>query len=202
MAEDNNNIFTYKDLLAPEVMLKLYARGAFPMADETGEINWYSPEIRTIIPIDNYNVPRSLRKFMEKSDFEYRYSTSQLEVIKNCADRKETWISDELIEAYKNLISLGSLHSVEVFSKNKLVGGLYGITYGGAFFGESMFSKAPQASKSALVKLIERLNDKGFLLLDVQYLTEHLAMFGAVEIPFIDFGVLLSQSYLIEPSFI
>ncbi len=172
------------------------------MADETGEINWYSPEIRTIIPLNNYNVSRSLRKFMEKSDFEYRYSTRQLEVIKSCADRDETWISGELIEAYKNLINVGHLHSVEVYSKNKLVGGLYGITYGGAFFGESMFSRVPQASKAALVKLIERLNEKGFKLLDVQYLTEHLAMFGAVEIPFVDFGTLLAESYLVEPSFI
>ena len=183
-------------------MLKLYARGAFPMADETGEINWYSPEIRTIIPLDDYNIPRSLRKFMEKSDFEYRYSTRQLEVINNCADREETWISAELIEAYKNLIELGHLHSVEVYSGSRLVGGLYGITYGGAFFGESMFSRVPQASKAALVKLLERLNERGFKLLDVQFLTEHLAMFGAVEIPFVDFGILLSDSYLVDPEFV
>ncbi len=199
---DKDSLFTYKDLLAPEVMLKLYARGAFPMADETGEINWYSPEIRTVIPLDNYNVPRSLRKFMENSEFEYKYSTRQLDVIRNCANREETWISDELIEAYKNLIRLGYLHSVEVYLKNKLVGGLYGITYGGAFFGESMFSTVSQASKSALVKLLERLKEKGFVMLDVQYLTEHLAMFGAVEIPFVDFGMMLSEAYLVEPSFI
>jgi leucyl/phenylalanyl-tRNA--protein transferase len=199
---DKNFTFTYKDLLEPEIMIKLYARGAFPMADESGEINWYSPEIRTIIPLDNYNVPRSLRKFMEKSDFEYRYSTRQLDVIKECANRKETWISNELIEAYKNLISLGYLHSVEVYQKKELVGGLYGVTFGGAFFGESMFSKVPQASKSALVKLIERLYIKNFLVLDVQYLTEHLQMFGAVEIPFIDFGQLLSKAYLQEITFL
>ncbi len=197
-----NFSFTYKDLLQPEIMIKLYARGAFPMADESGEINWYSPEIRTIIPLDNYNVPRSLRKFMDKSDFEYRYSTRQLEVIRECANREETWISEELIDAYKNLIKLGHLHSVEVYQKNKLVGGLYGVTFAGAFFGESMFSKVPQASKSALVKLIERLNDKNFVVLDVQYLTEHLQMFGAVEISFIDFGRLLSEAYLIKTTFL
>ena len=197
-----NFSFTYKDLLQPEIMIKLYARGAFPMADESGEINWYSPEIRTIIPLDDYNVPRSLRKFMDKSDFEYRYSTRQLEVIRECANREETWISEELIDAYKNLIKLGHLHSVEVYQKNKLVGGLYGITFAGAFFGESMFSKVPQASKSALVKLIERLNDKNFVVLDVQYLTEHLQMFGAVEISFIDFGRLLSEAYLIKTTFL
>ncbi len=197
-----NFSFTYKDLLQPEIMIKLYARGAFPMADESGEINWYSPEIRTIIPLDDYNVPRSLRKFMDKSDFEYRYSTRQLEVIRECANREETWISEELIDAYKNLIKLGHLHSVEVYQKNKLVGGLYGVTFAGAFFGESMFSKVPQASKSALVKLIERLNDKNFVVLDVQYLTEHLQMFGAVEISFIDFGRLLSEAYLIKTTFL
>ena len=197
-----NFSFTYKDLLQPEIMIKLYARGAFPMADESGEINWYSPEIRTIIPLDNYNVPRSLRKFMDKSDFEYRYSTRQLDVIRECANREETWISEELIDAFKNLIKLGHLHSVEVYQKNKLVGGLYGVTFAGAFFGESMFSKVPQASKSALVKLIERLNDKNFVVLDVQYLTEHLQMFGAVEISFIDFGRLLSEAYLIKTTFL
>jgi len=198
----NEKLFDYKDLLRPGIMLELYSRGAFPMADETGEINWYSPEIRTIIPLDNYNVPRSLRKFMEKKDFEYRYSERQLEVIRNCANREETWISAELIEAYKRLIDLGYLHSVEVYSGGELVGGLYGIAIRGAFFGESMFSKVTQASKSALVKLIERLNSRGFVLLDVQYQTPHLEMFGSVEIPFTDFAALLSEAYKKDVRFI
>jgi len=186
---------TKKDLLKPRNMISLYARGAFPMADEKGIIDWYMPEVRTIIPLDNFNIPRSLKKFFKQSSFEYRFDTITLEVIQNCADRSSTWISGELIKAYKGLIKLGHVHSVEVFQNNILVGGLYGVTYKGAFFGESMFSKVSQASKCALVKLIERLNEKGFVLLDVQYQTEHLSMFGAKEIPFEQFAELLIKSY-------
>ncbi len=194
--------FSEEDLLKPENMILLYARGAFPMADEQGNINWYMPEIRTIIPLDNFNVPRSLKKFYSQSDFEYRFDTAAIDVIKNCASRQSTWISDKLIEAYKGLIDLGHLHSVEVFQNNKLVGGLYGISYGGAFFGESMFSKTTQASKCALIKLIERLNEKRFVLLDVQYQTEHLKMFGAKEITFEEFAKLLSKAYKSKVSFL
>lgn len=129
--------FFGKELLKPEYMILMYAKGAFPMADENGEINWYMPELRTIIPLDKFNIPRSLKKSLYK--FDYRYDCSTLEVIKECANRTTTWISEELIEAYKGLISTGNLHSVEVYFKNQLVGGLYGITYKGAFFGESMF---------------------------------------------------------------
>lgn len=184
-----------KDLLKPENMILLYARGAFPMADEFGKINWYMPETRTIIPLDNFNIPRSLIKFLSRSNFKYNYDTCIENVIRNCADRESTWISDELFEAYKGLAKLGYLHSVEVFQTGDLVGGLYGIAYKGAFFGESMFSKVPQASKAALVKLFERLASKGFILLDVQYQTEHLKMFGAKEISFTEFNILLSEAY-------
>ncbi len=184
-----------KDLLKPENMIMMYARGAFPMADESGEIDWYMPEVRTIIPLNNFNIPRSLKKFYSQIDFEYRFDTSTLEVISNCAVRSTTWISNELIDAYKGLIKHGHLHSVEVFQKNILVGGLYGVTYKGAFFGESMFSNVSQTSKCALIKLIEHLNKKGFVLLDVQYQTEHLSMFGAKEISFENFSQLLLKSY-------
>jgi len=190
-----------KDLLKPENMIMLYARGAFPMADETGEIDWYMPEIRTVIPLNDFNIPRSLRKFYTETDFEYRFDSATIEVIKNCASRSETWISDELIQAYKGLIKLGHLHSLEVFQNNKLVGGLYGVTFKGAFFGESMFSKVTQASKCALIKLIERLNEKGFVLLDVQYQTEHLKMFGAKEISFEEFSKMLIKAYSKNISF-
>ncbi len=190
-----------QDLLKPENMILLYARGAFPMADDTGEINWYLPEVRTIIPLGSFNIPRSLRKFMEKSDFKFMYDKATIEVIKNCADRDKTWISDELIAAYKNLIELDYLHSVEVYQNNKLIGGLYGVSYKGAFFGESMFSKVSQASKTALVKLIERLNKKSFVLLDVQYQTPHLKMFGAKEISFKEFDRLLLEAYSKNVSF-
>jgi len=188
-----------KELLKPEYMIRMYAQGAFPMADEKGEISWYMPEVRTIIPLDKFNTPRSLKKSLYK--FDYRYDNSTLEVIKECANRNTTWISEELIEAYKGLIKSGHLHSVETYLNEVLVGGLYGITYKGAFFGESMFSKITQASKCALVKLIERLKEKGFFLLDVQYQTEHLKMFGSVEIEFYQFTELLLKSYKKEINF-
>lgn len=191
-----------KDLLKPKNMIQLYARGAFPMADDFGNIDWYMPEIRTIIPLDNYNIPRSLRKFMQTSGFDYKFDCKIVDVINSCAKRPKTWISQELIEAYKGLINLGYLHSVEVYEKNKLVGGLYGVTYKGAFFGESMFSKVSQASKCALVKLIERLNEKNFVLLDVQFQTEHLKMFGAKEISFEEYINLLLESYKRNVSFL
>jgi leucyl/phenylalanyl-tRNA---protein transferase len=191
---ENKNIDT-KELLKPGNMLRLYASGAFPMADDTGRINWFMPEIRTIIPLDNYNIPRSLKNFLSKSDFEYKFDTDYINVIRRCATREKTWISEELIEAYMRLYRRGHLHTVETYQNGRLIGGLYGVTFRGAFFGESMFSKVPQASKAALIKLIEHLNEKDFLLLDVQYMTPHLKMFGAVEIGFDEYNKLLYSAY-------
>ncbi len=152
----NKNEINGSDLLKPENMLRLYASGAFPMADEkTGEINWYMPEIRTIIPLDNFNIPRSLKKYLENSDFEFKYDNDFLSIVKNCADRETTWISDKLLDAYLKLHKKGNIHTVETWQKGKLVGGLYGVVFRGAFFGESMFSKVEQASKAGLAKLIE-----------------------------------------------
>jgi leucyl/phenylalanyl-tRNA--protein transferase len=183
-------------------MLRLYAQGAFPMADEkTGIINWYLPEKRTVIPLDNYNTPRSLKKVIKESGFNFKIDDDFLSVVKNCANRKPTWISDELIEAYLQLEKLGYVHTVETWQKGKLVGGLYGIAIRGAFFGESMFSKVSQASKAALIKLIEHLNQKQFTLLDVQYMTPHLKMFGAVEISFEEYEELLVKAYKKEIKF-
>lgn len=184
--------FSYDELLKPEIMLRLYASGAFPMADEnTGEINWFMPEIRTIIPLNSYNIPRSLKKIMSKGGFEVRYDYSFEPVVRACAERDTTWISEELIKAYLKLEKKGNVHTVEIWKDDMLTGGLYGITYGGAFFGESMFSREPQASKLALVYLLEHLKVKGFSLLDVQYMTPHLQMFGAVEINFTEYNQLL-----------
>jgi leucyl/phenylalanyl-tRNA--protein transferase len=185
-----------KELLKPDNMLRLYASGAFPMADEkTGSINWFMPEVRTIIPLDDYNIPRSTRKAVEKMNFEIRFDTDFDEVVRGCADRESTWISEELILAYKRLKKRGHIHTVETWKDDKLVGGLYGVTFRGAFFGESMFSKVSQASKAALIALIERLKEKDFVLLDVQYMTEHLKMFGAVEISFEEYTKLLYTAY-------
>lgn len=172
------------------------------MANENGKIDWYLPEIRTIIPLDNFNFPRSLKKIYYDSIFEFRIDTAILDVIKNCADRNPTWISEELIDAYKGLIEHKHLHSVEVFKDDILVGGLYGITYRGAFFGESMFSKVSQASKCALIKLIEHLKEREFLLLDVQYQTDHLKMFGAEEINMDEFNKRLHEAFKFNSHFL
>ncbi len=194
--------FNQADLLKPNNMLRLYASGAFPMADEfTGEINWYMPEIRTIIPLNNFNIPRSLKKEIQTSKLEIKFDSDFLSVVKGCADREKTWISSELIKAYLRLKELDHVHTVETWLNNKLVGGLYGISFKGAFFGESMFSRVTQASKIALVNLINHLREKEFVLLDVQYMTDHLRMFGAKEISFMEYNNLLIKAYEKDCSF-
>jgi len=185
-----------KELLKPENMIRLYASGAFPMADEkTGIINWYMPDIRTIIPLDNFNIPRSTKKVIEEQNFEIRFDTDFEGILEGCSDRESTWISDELKSAYRRLKKRGFIHTVETWQDGKLFGGLYGVTFRGAFFGESMFSKVSQASKAALVTLLNHLKEKDFVLLDVQFMTEHLKMFGAVEIAFEEYTKLLHKAY-------
>jgi len=191
-----------KELLKPDNMLRLYASGAFPMADaETGSINWYLPEIRTIIPLNNYNIPRTAKKAIEDKNFEIRFDTDFEGVLEGCADRESTWISDELKVAYRRLKKRGHIHTVETWKDGNLVGGLYGVTFRGAFFGESMFSQVSQASKAALVALLKHLKEKDFVLLDVQYMTEHLKMFGAIEISFEEYCKLLQMAYARECEF-
>lgn len=186
----------YNELLKPDNMLRLYAKGAFPMADQqTGLINWYLPETRCIIPLDNFNIPRSVKKNIDKEKFEFRLNTDFLSIVKGCADRESTWISEELIKAYQRLQRREHIQTVETWKDGILVGGLYGVTFRGAFFGESMFSKVSQASKAALVKLIYHLQENGFVLLDVQYMTDHLKMFGAIEINFEEYNQLLEEAY-------
>lgn len=187
---------SYKEFLKPDIMLRLYAQGAFPMADEkTKIINWYLPKKRAIIPLNMYNYPRSLKKTIKQSDFEIKFDQNFPAVLQNCANRQPTWISNELMDAYLRLDELGFIHTVETWKNGRLVGGLYGITIRGAFFGESMFSKVSQASKAALIKLIEHLNEQNFLLLDVQFMTPHLKMFGAIEINFEEYQTLLRKAF-------
>jgi len=193
---DSRNNFDPKELLKPDNMLRLYASGAFPMADESGDtINWYMPEIRTIIPLDAFNFPRSARKAVERMNFEIKFDTDFTKVIMGCSDREDTWISQELINAYKRLRKRGHVHTVETWLEGEMVGGLYGVTFRGAFFGESMFSQVSEASKAALMALINHLSESDFILLDVQYMSEHLQMFGAVEISFDEYTKLLHKAY-------
>lgn len=169
--------------LTPEVLISAYACGIFPM-DVDGRIRWFSPDPRAIIPLEGFHASRTLMQTCRQGRFEIRINAAFEDVMRGCADRDEgTWICEEIVEAYVRLHELGLAHSVETWQDGELVGGLYGVALGGAFFGESMFSRRRDASKVALVALVKRLRSRGFALLDVQFITDHLARFGAVETP-------------------
>ena len=169
-------------IIPPEVLLGAYAQGVFPMAED-GEILWFSPQRRGIIPLDDrFHIPRGLKNALRKNAFEIRYDTAFREVMLACAERESTWIDDAIIESYCALHELGRAHSVECWDAEGLQGGLYGVALGKAFFGESMFSRKTGASKIALVALVERLRERGFGLLDTQWMTAHLSTFGGIEI--------------------
>jgi leucyl/phenylalanyl-tRNA--protein transferase len=173
----------------PELLLRAYATGVFPMAEEADnpEIFWVRPEKRGIIPFENFHVSRSLRKVVRQRRFDIRYDTDFFGVIDGCAsgsgERARTWINTPIREAYGKLFDLGYCHTVEAWRDGKLAGGLYGIALGSAFFGESMFTRERDASKVCLVHLVGHLIEKGFTLLDTQFTTNHLESFGAVEVP-------------------
>jgi leucyl/phenylalanyl-tRNA---protein transferase len=174
--------------LTPELLLRAYAVGIFPMADSrTSErLYWLDPEWRGIIPLESFHVPRRLRKTVRRMHFEVRADTAFRAVIAGCAarydNRQDSWINDDIRRLYLALHEMGVAHSVESWREGELVGGLYGVALGSVFFGESMFSLAVDASKVALVHLVARLVGGGFTLLDTQFITKHLRQFGAVEI--------------------
>lgn len=169
-------------IIPPEVLLGAYAQGVFPMAED-GEILWFSPERRGIIPLDDrFHIPHGLKKALRKKPFEIRFNTAFREVMMACAERESTWIDGAIIESYCALHELGHAHSVECWDSEGLQGGLYGVALGRAFFGESMFSRKTDASKIALVALVERLRERGFELLDTQWMTDHLRTFGGIEV--------------------
>lgn len=170
-------------VLSAELLLHAYRNAVFPMAMDDGEIAWFSPDPRAIIPLDGFHVPHGLRRTLKKRTFEVRVNTAFVEVLQACSTRDETWINAEIIRSYTNLHELGHAHSVESWHEGQLVGGLYGVAIGGAFFGESMFHRATDASKVALHALVERLRAREFTLLDTQWTTPHLLNFGAVEVP-------------------
>ncbi len=170
-------------MIDPDLLVEAYRLGVFPMAMETGEIRWFSPEPRTILPLDAFHVPHGLKRERRAQAIEIRINTRFVEVVRGCATRADTWINGEIIESYARLHEFGYAHSVEAWSANELVGGLYGVAIGAAFFGESMFHRTTGASKIALWSLVERLRERRFTLLDTQWLTPHLQQFGAKEIP-------------------
>jgi leucyl/phenylalanyl-tRNA---protein transferase len=170
-------------MIDSELLLHAYRLGVFPMALPNDEIGWFSPDPRTILPLEAFHVPHGLRRERARQQLEIRINTCFAEVMRACAARPDTWINDEIVASYVRLHELGFAHSLEAWSANELVGGLYGVAIGGAFFGESMFHRATGASKVALWELVERLRAREFTLLDTQWLTPHLAQFGAREIP-------------------
>ena len=174
--------------LTPEILVRAYAAGIFPMAESTDdpELFWVDPRRRGILPLDAFHVPRRLRRVVRRQIFEIRCDSAFEDVVRGCAEASEkrpnTWINDEIVRLYAALFAHGAAHSVECWRDGRLVGGLYGVSLGAAFFGESMFSAETDASKVALVHLVARLRLCGFRLLDTQFLTPHLARFGGIEI--------------------
>jgi len=187
--------------LQPDVLIRAYCNGIFPMA-ERGRILWFSPEMRGIIPLDErFHLPRRLRASLRKQPFDIRVDTDFAGTMRGCAERESTWIDEQIIEAYTALHHLGIAHSIECWDDQGLQGGLYGVAIGGAFFGESMFSRKTNASKIALITTVDILRASGFLLFDTQWITDHLKQFGAYELPREDYHPLLHQALQIQTQF-
>lgn len=167
------------------LLLDGYREGFFPMALEDGEIGWFSPDPRGVLPLDEdgFRLPHGLRRTLKRNPFELRVNTAFRAVMVSCADRDDTWINSVILDSYRTLHAEGHAHSVEAWQAGELVGGLYGVALGGAFFGESMFHTVTDASKVALNFLVQRLRERGYQLLDLQWTTPHLCTFGAVNIP-------------------
>lgn len=183
-----------------DILLRAYSAGLFPMADSADdpELFWVEPEIRGIIQLNDFHISKSLAKAMRKKPFEIRFNTAFEAVMAGCAaeapDRPSTWINATIRKLYTELHQIGHAHSVEAWDGKELVGGLYGVSLGAAFFGESMFSRRTNASKICLVHLVERLRASGFVLLDTQFTTEHLKTFGAIDVPKQQYAKMLDQA--------
>lgn len=188
------------EALTPQFLLEAYAKGYFPMADDadSDELFWLSPDLRGVMPLNGLHISKSLAKAIKNSPFEIRYDSAFINVMEACAEstdeRPNTWINEEIIQLYSELFLMGLAHSVEVWHGDKLVGGLYGVQLGAAFFGESMFSRETNASKIAFVHLVKRLKFGGFKLLDTQFTTPHLEKFGVIEISKTDYLVQLDEA--------
>ncbi|PEN13597.1 leucyl/phenylalanyl-tRNA--protein transferase [Longibacter salinarum] len=181
--------------LTPALLLRAYSNGVFPMGDEdTGAIRWYAPNPRGILPLDAFHTPQNLQRRVERGEFTVTSDVVFDDVIRACADRTRTWITEPIIRVYSKLHHMGFAHSVEAWKDDELAGGLYGVALGGAFFGESMFYRVSNASKVALVHLVRQLRAGGYTLLDTQYSNSHLEQFGAIEIPREEYEVLLTDA--------
>ncbi|MFT6497923.1 MAG: leucyl/phenylalanyl-tRNA--protein transferase [Akkermansiaceae bacterium] len=182
------------DKIPTEILLGAYVEGVFPMSEE-GEIYWFQPKERGIIPLDErFHIPHGLKRAMKKRPFEVRFDTAFREVMERCSDREETWIDPIILESYCELFEQGFAHSVECWDEDGLQGGLYGVRLGRAFFGESMFSRKTDASKIALVKLVDWLREEGAILLDTQWMTDHLKTFGGYEVSAAEYRKMLAMA--------
>jgi leucyl/phenylalanyl-tRNA---protein transferase len=194
-------------MIPPRLLISAYSSGWFPMAVDPGDIRWYSPDPRGVIPLDSFHVPSRLARVIRGGTFQVDRDRAFDAVIRACAesDRHDddpgTWIDREIEESYNELHRLGIAHSVETWQDGRLAGGLYGVALGGAFFGESMFHRSTNASKVALVSLVEHLRARGFRLLDIQWVTPHLEQFGAVEIPRAAYLAQLEDALAVEAKF-
>ncbi|WP_286135004.1 leucyl/phenylalanyl-tRNA--protein transferase [Neptunicoccus cionae] len=182
--------------VTPELLVRAYASGVFPMADTAAstEIYWVDPTDRGIVPLVGFHISRSLAKAIRKEDYSVRINSNFSLTLEHCADRAETWINKEIFSLYCTLHDMGLAHSLEVWRGDRMIGGVYGVTLGGAFFGESMFSKATNGSKIALSYLVHRLRAGGFNLFDTQFITSHLESLGAIEIPREDYHQRLGEA--------
>ena len=189
--------------LTPEGIELAYRHGIFPMADErSGEVLWFRPDPRAVIPLDGFHVSRSLARTLRRGRFEVRVDTAFETVMRGCADRPEgSWISERFVEVYGALHRAGKAHSVEAWRDRRLVGGVYGLALGGAFMAESMFHRETDASKVALAALVGRLSERGFNVLDVQYMTPHLESLGAVEITRREYERRLERALALDRTF-
>lgn len=191
--------------LDPPTLLTAYSEGVFPMADRDGVIRWYTADPRGVLPLEKFHIPGTLKQIVRQGRFEIRINYDFAATMRACAtvprEDQGTWINEKLIAAYVRLHGLGYAHSVEAWQNGELVGGLYGVSLGGAFFGESMFHRVRDASKVALVHLVQRLKARGFELLDTQATTSHLKRFGAIEIPSGDYVALLRKAIQKECDF-
>lgn len=196
--------------LTPDLLLWAYSQGFFPMASgRRGRVGWHDPDPRAILPLETFHVPHTLRRRVRSDSYDIRFDTAFACVIRACAEprsyQRETWINDEIIDAYTELHHNGHAHSVEAWTRDdepKLVGGLYGVSIGAAFFGESMFCRATDASKVCLVHLVERLRARKFLLLDTQISNPHMAQFGVIEIPRAEYREALTRALARKTSFV
>ncbi len=190
--------------LTPDLLMRAYGMGVFPMAEhqDDPEIFWVDPIRRGVFPLDGFNISRSLARAIRREDFDIRIDSDFEAVLDGCADRSETWINAEIRSLYMDLHMRGEAHSLEVWRDDALVGGVYGVTLGAAFFGESMFSRQTNASKIALAFLVEHLNRCGFTLFDTQFITDHLASLGAVEISRVDYQKLLTWAVRQDANFL